>query len=209
MGLFKNPINIAMSGLVGALSALAFVAPSCGKIPTSAGASDGTSYSVKTADGSVVGTMSFADWPSLAVRFSDSSIGMFQVSDGKFSNGLCKTSKCNNYPGGSTGSMVTWMNFINMRTDLTYCMYSSSDCTGTCYVTDAPIAGSLFLGKTGFYVGTGSETSTSITTGSLYRHDLSSCVVTSNAITGLYPVTTAHSMPSTVPSYPFGVLTFP
>jgi hypothetical protein len=200
----KNYIQTLMGAIFGAAGSIVFFAPSCGQLPQSATASDSSGYTVRNTSGVAVGTLSHIDWPGLAIRFSDSTIGAFKQDDGKFYSGLCKNSNCNNYQN----PFALWLSQQGISPLYTYCFYTSANCSGTCYVNDAPVENALFRSKDGFVVANGSESSASITYASIYRADSGTCSATGGTLTA-YPVSTSHNLPSDVPSYPFGKLSYP
>ncbi len=178
--------------------------------------------SVYNASGTKIGTVAFAQWPMVEIKFSDSGSGMFYAG-GAFASGLCKNSFCTlmslytpTPPGAAT------LSFGNVNLDNTnprsYLLYTTSTCSGTPYLPDQPIKHSVFMGPTNaFYKASGSESTSTIAPVSIYLHDRFSCTNTAFYVTAAgvccslgtvstasyYSVAATYTMPSAVPSYPF------
>jgi len=198
---------------------------SCDEAPTE---DDTTSTkSVYDANGDFLGSLENSTTPPFHIKFRDISEGVFNE-DGTFFSGVCGGSDeyCTAIPTASgrglsfrivTASGIVWdPDGAGETLTRSYCSYTTTDCTGTCYIPGAPQALSIFLTRDGFVQATGSESTVGATINSVWLYDITSCSTLENgtgvccsSFSGTSPVVSGaglsgeYTLPVTVPDYPF------
>ena len=82
----------------------------------------------------------------------------------------------------------------------TVCQHTTSDCSGVCYIQNAPAKNAIVPGSSNWYRGSGNEVQTTVNTLAAYTGG--SCVSSPSASFLSYPITESYSFPTGV-SYPF------
>lgn len=154
----------------------------------------GSAQSVYDANDMRIGSLSFLNWPRVGVEFSDGARAAFNINTGKFVAGLCADGFCEGR--GSNGEPRP------------YCYFDNSSCSGTCYVIGQPIRGTVVPTPGGVWVqADGTETATSISILSSWRHDFSDCVGSGPShVSGpatYYPIQNQYNDFPTGVTYPF------
>ncbi len=153
-----------------------------------------------------IGYVAFTDWPKIGLILTDSSILSVAAATGKYNGSLCDSGYCTS----STLEALlcdtsTCGTHLSNPLSNTYCYYTSSDCSGTCYLPDKPFKNSVFVSKSGYYKATGSETGVSVMLRSAYRNDYGDCGVISPTLSGNGHTATMYS-PANSYTLPTGIV---
>jgi len=146
---------------------------------------DGDGLEVLDANGERVGDLAFFDVAGkrVGIHFDDDAIGTFDPHLGRFEAGICQNGYCSAAATATSGGVSFSPSETAQSTwTQSYCAFTTSNCTGTCWLSDLPIKHSLFQGNdNSFYRAQGTETATSggITVRSIWRSNRTAC--TSNA----------------------------
>jgi len=141
---------------------------------------DGATLEVVDTNGTRIGDLLFADWPRqrIGIRFDDEAVGTFAI-DGRFQAGLCQHGYCTGDMTATAGGVSFNAGGTQSTWSQSYCSYTTADCTGTCWLPDAPLKNSIFQTKDNAFVrATGTETATAAAFDvlSVWRANQTSCV---------------------------------
>ncbi len=159
--------------------------------PTGPSGTSGGTFSVYDSGDANLGRLMFSDWPGVAISFSNGAFGGFSIATGEYDRGYCKSGFCSTDHGN-------WQFYLGSTISSTksYCLFSSSDCSGNCILPDKPTGGALFMNaQNSFVSASGTEVASSeVTIHSLFRYNAGDYLITPAANAGDCVVTTGETI---------------